>query len=281
MRVQSSQFGGQEEGLRRNPGPGTNQDFFLCSIPRADSNKWIKIKNSLTDSVTNRAAGNRQSEQRPKIRHKILSYAFLWGGVLLAGMSVGCASWTHTDRGALTGGLLGAGSGALIGSSTGHAGAGAILGAGLGTLAGALVGSELDEVEAKNRAMIAQQLGRPVGPGAVSMEDVVAMTQAGVAEELIVNHIRANGVQRPLTANDIILLQQQGVSIRAIAAMQEAVQARPPAQAVPVVPAAPPSVPVIVEEYHYGPWGPPYWWRRYHYPPPPRGGFSWGIAVGN
>ncbi|HOM19115.1 MAG TPA: glycine zipper domain-containing protein [Thermoguttaceae bacterium] len=197
-------------------------------------------------------------------------------------MSVGCASWTHTDRGVLTGGLLGAGSGALIGSSTGHAGAGAVLGAGLGTLAGALVGSELDEVEAKNRAMIAQQLGRPVGPGAVSMEDVVAMTQAGVAEELIVNHIRANGVQRPLTANDIILLQQQGVSTRAIAAMQEAGQARPPAQAVQVVPAAPPgAVPVIVEEYHYGPWGPPHWWWHYRHRPPPRGGVSWGIAVGN
>lgn len=203
---------------------------------------------------------------------------------ILAGLGIalaGCASWTHTDRGALAGGLLGAGTGAIIGSSTGHAGAGTALGAGLGTLAGALVGSELDEVEAKNRAMIAQQLGRSVSPGAVSMEDVVAMTQAGVAEELIVNHIRYNGITRPLTANDIILLQQQGVSPRVIAAMQEAGQARPPAQSVQSLPPPPPYAgPVIVEEYHYGPWAPPHWWWHYRYRPR-RGRFSWGIAIGN
>jgi hypothetical protein len=138
----------------------------------------------------------------------------------------------------------------------------------------------MDDVEAKNRAMIAQQLGRPVGPGAVSMEDVVAMTRAGVAEELIVNHIRANGVQRPLTANDIILLQQQGVSTRVIAAMQEA-QARPPVQQpVQVVTPPPYPGPVIVEEYHYGPWWPPHWWWHYHYRPP-RSRVSWGFSIGH
>ncbi len=218
------------------------------------------------------------SQFRGRIRPFLPAF---WGLGIAIPLLAGCASWSHTDRGALAGGLLGAGTGALIGSSTGHAGAGTILGAGLGTLTGALLGSELDDLEAKNRAMIAQQLGRPVGPGAVCMDDVVAMTQAGVAEELIVNHIRANGVQRPLTAQDIILLQQQGVSTRVIAAMQEAAQARPSAQAVqPAPPAAPYAGPVIVEQYHYGPWWPPHWW--WHYPPwPPRSRFSWGIAIGH
>ncbi|MCS7304539.1 MAG: glycine zipper domain-containing protein [Thermoguttaceae bacterium] len=198
---------------------------------------------------------------------------------MLIGLGAGCSSWSHTDRGALAGGLLGAGTGAIIGSSTGHAGAGTLLGAGLGTLTGALLGSELDNLEAKNRAMIAQQLGRPVRPGAVSMDDVLAMTQAGVAEELIVNHIRANGMQRPLTANDIILLQQQGVSTRVIAAMQEASQARQPSEPVQVI-SPPYPGPVIIEEYHYGPWGPPHWWWHYHYRPV-RSRFSWGIAIGH
>lgn len=205
------------------------------------------------------------------------------GGVLLLGILAGCASWNHTDRGALTGGLLGAGTGAIIGSTTGHAGAGTAIGTGLGTLAGALVGSELDEMEAKNRAMIAQQLGRPMGPGAVSIEDVVAISQAGVSEELIINHIRANGVTRALTVNDLILLQQQGVSTRVIAAMQEAGQSRPPGPAAVQVVPSPAPTPVIVEEYHYGPWwGPPAF--RWHYhpgPPPPRSRFSWGIAIGH
>jgi len=219
--------------------------------------------------------GERESFER--------TFLALAGGVAgLIGMLAcltGCASWSHTDRGALAGGLLGAGTGAIIGSATGHAGAGSVIGAGLGTLTGALLGSELDEVEAKNRAMIAQQLGRPVAPGAVSMDDVVAMSRAGVAEELIVNHIRANGVQRPLTANDIILLQQQGVSTRVIAAMQEAAQARPPVQQPAQVVTPPPySGPVIVEEYHYYPW-PPHWWWHYHHRPP-RSRVSWGFSIG-
>lgn len=211
------------------------------------------------------------------------SYMEWWGvvGMMVGEILAGCASWNHTDRGALTGGLLGAGTGAIIGSTTGQAGAGSAIGAGLGTLAGALVGSQLDEAEAKNRAMIAEQLGRPVGPGAVSMEDVVAMTQAGVAEELIINHVRANGMRRPLTANDLILLQQQGVPTRVIAAMQEAGQSQGAAQAGRGVPPPPPAaVPVIVEEYHYGPWWPPHYWWHYHHRPP-RSRWSWGFSIRN
>ena len=125
--------------------------------------------------------------------------------------------------------------------------------------------------------MIAQQMGRSMPAGAVSPDDVMAMTRAGVADELIVNHVRANGMTRPLAASDLIVLQQQGVSTRVIAAMQEQPAVVP--QAV-IVEQAPPT-PVIVEQYHYGPaWGPPYYWhRRPHYHPRP--GVSWGVSVRN
>ena len=73
----------------------------------------------------------------------------------------------------------------------GNTGAGALVGAGVGVLGGATVGSGIDESEARNRALIEARLGRQLAAGAVSPEDVVAMSRAGVNEEVIINQIRA------------------------------------------------------------------------------------------
>ena len=170
--------------------------------------------------------------------------------VVFAVVLTGCESPYHSDRGALLGGLLGAGTGAVIGGATGHPGAGAAIGAGVGALSGAAIGSGMDEIEAKNRAEIAQTLGRQVAAGAVTVNDVIAMTKARVNEELIVNHIRANSMAAPLQSADLIRLQQEGVSSRVIAQMQ----ASPP-RPVAVQPA---PTPVIVEEYRYAPYYGPY-----------------------
>ena len=98
------------------------------------------------------------------------------------------------------------------------------------------------------------------------------MTRAGVNEELIANHVRANGMVAPLQPSDLIRLQQEGISPRVVSAMQ----APPPPAAQPVVIQQPAPTPVIVEEYPYGPyWGPRYY-RPYYYhrPPPPGVSFS-------
>lgn len=182
----------------------------------------------------------------------------------------GCASPYHADRGALAGGLGGAGVGALIGNAVGHTGAGAAIGAGVGTLAGAAVGGALDDIEARNRAQIAAQMGRPVPAGIVTFDDVIAMTRAGVDEDLIVNHIQANGAARPPQAADLIMLQQHGVSKRVIAALQA--PPVPPAGYAPYSAAAPPGTPVIIEEHHYGPpW-------TYWPPPPPHIGIGFSYS---
>jgi hypothetical protein len=177
--------------------------------------------------------------------------------------STGCQSPYHSDQGALVGGLLGAGTGAVVGGATGHPGAGAAIGAGVGALSGAAVGNAIDESEARNRAMIAQQLGRQVSAGAVTTNDVIAMTKAGVHEELIANHVRANGMAAPLQAGDLIQLQQQGVSPHVIGQMQ----ASPPRPVQPVIVEQPAPAPVIVEGYPYG----PYWGPRYY----PHGYYRW------
>ena len=195
-------------------------------------------------------------------------------------LAAGCQSPYHADRGALFGGLLGAGTGAIVGDALGNTGAGAAIGAGVGALTGAAIGQGMDEVEANNRAMIAAQLGREVRAGAVTFDDVVMMTQAGVDEELIVTHIRRNGMTRVPNAQDLISLQQQGVSVQVVKTMQEPPQ---PRQAKTVVVREPSPRPVIVEEHYYeSPFGyapryrPPHY--RHRRPGPPVG---WGVTFHN
>lgn len=59
------------------------------------------------------------------------------------------AAQSKTVQGAALGGLLGAGTGAIIGEQTGKAGAGTAIGAGLGALGGGLIGSALEAQEKK------------------------------------------------------------------------------------------------------------------------------------
>jgi hypothetical protein len=115
----------------------------------------------------------------------------------------------------------------------------------------------MDDTEKKNRAMIEAQLGRRVAAGSVTVNDVIAMSQAQVNEDLIVNHVRAHGMAAPLQTNDLITLQQQGISSRVISAMQTPPPAPPQQQTVIVREAAPP--PIIVGGYY----GRPYY---YHHP---------------
>jgi outer membrane lipoprotein SlyB len=194
--------------------------------------------------------------------------------LLAAGVAgaAGCNSPYRADQGAVVGGLTGAGVGALVGNAVGNTGAGAAIGAGVGALSGAAVGGSLDEIEARNRAEIERRLGRQVAASAVTVSDVVEMTRAGVAEELIINHVRVHGVAAPLAVNDLVYLQKQNVSTRVIETMQN-----PPVRVAQAVAPAP----VIVEEHVWGGpyWGPPpYFHHRHCYP---RHGVHWGVSFGH
>lgn len=79
----------------------------------------------------------------------------------------GCSTWSSTEQGAVAGGLVGAGTGAVVGEQLGSAGAGAAIGAGTGAVVGGAVGqSKLDAEErfqaqretiARQRATIERQ----------------------------------------------------------------------------------------------------------------------------
>ncbi len=67
--------------------------------------------------------------------------------------SMGTAAQSKTNQGAVLGGLLGAGTGAILGNQTGHAGAGTAIGAGLGALGGGLLGHGMEEQDRKIEQM--------------------------------------------------------------------------------------------------------------------------------
>jgi len=200
-----------------------------------------------------------------------------WLTPVVLAATLGCASPHRADQGALIGGLIGAGTGALIGESSGNAAAGAALGAGVGALTGAVVGSEIDEAEARNRALIEAQMGRRIRTGAVTIDDVVMMTHSGVDEELIANHVRSNGAARMPSAADLVYLNEQGVSKRVVMAMQEP----PPVRQTETVVVERPSRPVVVHEYHYRDpfWHPPV--RHCYHPRHRHSSVHWGVSFGH
>ena len=78
----------------------------------------------------------------------------LIGIISLTALLGGCAApLTAREKGALTGGALGAGAGAIIGNQVGHQGKGALIGGALGALGGGLVG---DQLEGQNQRQSAQ-----------------------------------------------------------------------------------------------------------------------------
>ena len=122
-------------------------------------------------------------------------------------------------------------------------------------------------------------MGRPM-QGAVTVPDVVAMTQAGLSDDVIVTHIRASGVAQPLGVNELIHLRNMGVRDTVINAMQQTpprtAQMGQPAVAYPAY-AAPP---VVVAPYYpvYVPPPPPPAYFHYHRH---RGRMGWGFSVSN
>jgi hypothetical protein len=94
------------------------------------------------------------------------------------------------------------------------------------------------------------------------------MTANGLSDQVIVEHVRANGVVQPLSTQDLIVLKQRGVSDAVINAMQQSPLAVSSGRDLP-----PATYPVYIERpycpppiYYVRPWG-----RHHHCPP----GVSW------
>jgi hypothetical protein len=156
--------------------------------------------------------------------------ALVIGGGLLAVGPVGCA--TKTQTGALVGGAGGAAVGAAIGSASGNAGKGALIGGAVGLIGGGLIGHGMDkadeakEKEARRRYEEEERYSRrssrsyaDAGGSRVTTEDVVAWTQQGKSDDVIIDRIDRSGSTFRLTETDEDALRDKGVSEGVIRAM--------------------------------------------------------------
>ncbi len=189
---------------------------------------------------------------------------------------VGCRSPYYADRGAALGGVAGGLAGAALGDQSGHAAGGALVGTAVGALTGAAIGDSMDaEVERREAVALNQQRWA----NAVTSADVVRMTASGLGDDVIVNHVRANGVRSNLSPAEIIDLHNQGVSERVISAMQD----QATRQSAPRVVSSPPVI--IEESYVVPPYCGPRPYRYYHHAPPRyhhrHPGMTWGFSFSN
>lgn len=149
---------------------------------------------------------------------------------LIAVAVVGCE--THTQSGALIGGLGGAALGGAIGSkSHARAGEGAAIGAVAGVIGGALVGHAMDENEKKkaqaDRYDYDYERKSPAysydagGAKRVTTREVIDWTNRGVKDEIIIDRVERSGQVFNLTAAEESQMRDAGVSSSVIRSMKD------------------------------------------------------------
>ncbi len=169
----------------------------------------------------------------------------------------GCSTMSHTGEGALAGGAIGAGTGAILSKATGgNAGPGAVIGGLAGALVGGAVGNEADQREKRaleNRAAQATAAGTQLG-----LADVMQLAKEGQSDQVIINQIRTTRSTFILSAEDLRMLRANDVSDAVVVEMQNH---RPE---------------VYPRRHYYG--GEPVYIYRPLPPPPP---FGVGVVIHN
>jgi hypothetical protein len=172
--------------------------------------------------------------------------------ILLGSLFAGCENLPGTkgQQGAVIGGASGAAAGAVIGGEK-HRGVGAIVGGVLGAAGGYVVGANSDKIIGRDKDD-AEAAGRrakttPVtadqarnarsadvnNDGYVTLDEVVAMKEAGLSDSEMLSRLQATGQVFDLTSESQKYLREHGVSENVIRDMQslnqqgrEAVQQR-------------------------------------------------------
>ena len=164
-----------------------------------------------------------------KLQFERLLTSTALGAALVTG-AVGCNNLpgTHGEQGAAIGGVGGAVAGAAVGGEH-HRLLGALLGAAAGAGGGYLIGANSDRITGHdttaaqdavrraqaNPATPAQAMNAPTadlnGDGFVTMDEVVAMKQAGMSDQQILQKLQATGQVFELTPQQQDYLRQNGV----------------------------------------------------------------------
>jgi uncharacterized membrane protein len=196
--------------------------------------------------------------------------------------------YENRDRGLALGALMGGVTGGVVGHQSGKTAPGALIGGAVGALAGAAIGDSVDTKIAQNNAAWEQRLIAQQQSQAVTVQDVIAMSQARLSDSVIATHIQTHGVVARLQPSELITLRNAGVSDAVISTMQTAPLA--------VAAVAPPTAyrHVIVREHYYAPpvvVAPVYpvhpgWHHGPGWPHPPpvyrySPGVHWGVTIGH
>jgi len=162
---------------------------------------------------------------------------------LLAILGLGAAGCkdlpgTNEQQGAVIGGASGAAAGAVIGGEK-HRLLGALLGGALGTAGGYVIGAQTDKIRTTNQTAAAQAdqtaKSKPAtvqdvknsttadlnGDGFVTLDEVVAMSAAGISDSEMLHRLQATSQVFELTDQQKKYLQDHGVSPNVVNQMSE------------------------------------------------------------
>lgn len=143
-------------------------------------------------------------ERRIGMKPKMAFLVFLATVLVLAG----CESMGSKARtGAVTGGVIGAGAGGIIGQQMHRGAEGAAIGAALGALSGGLIGNQLDKMDVT---------ARQTNPDYLAITSIVDMASKGVPDDVIISEIQRTHSTYNLTSEVITYLKQNKVSDRVI-----------------------------------------------------------------
>jgi hypothetical protein len=128
-------------------------------------------------------------------------------------VTAGCMSPQGRTDYTATGALIGGATGVIIGSMSRDPRAGVVVGGAVGAAFGGLVGHSMDEAqEAELRAQAPKTLERVEQGSQLRVEDVKALVQAGISDELIIDQIQNSKTIFHLTTVNIIDLKNTGAS---------------------------------------------------------------------
>ena len=135
-----------------------------------------------------------------------------------AWLLAGCVSQNGQVDNTASGALIGAGTGAIIGTAVAHhPGVGAAVGGAAGAIVGGLIGHAMDQSQQAHLQNRGPQTWQRVEQGQpLGLEDVKALARAGVGDELIISQIHSTRTVYHLSTGDIIALKNGGVSERVI-----------------------------------------------------------------
>lgn len=151
------------------------------------------------------------------MKYPFIGLAVVSAGLVLAGCETPEGRPDRTASGALAGGAIGAGSGAIIGSASGHAGEGALIGGAIGALTGGIIGHSMDQAQRESlqqqspETLQRVEQGQPLG-----LADVKALAKASVSDEVMISQIRNSHTAYHLSTAEIIELKDSGVSEKVI-----------------------------------------------------------------